>query len=247
MMQNQEECEYQGEIRDFQKRVAEVRRSLSAAMASGHIPEKIKSNIDELRCKERTLLEKLLPAYRIRQLDREDIGVEITPFLQDLEKYASDPENSEEELSETEMKLCLRLLDVESIPEEPEIPETGEDRQDVSRAEKSGRGVSRTGETAPESSGEDGRTAPECFLWLCVRGPGSAFAFGDDGTVWLYEQDRGQWRRRCRPILTEVFAENAVMESDSSCLIRNVDGGVDRIHYDRIENAEQITEARIFE
>lgn len=212
-------------VRDYQERVRAARVSLAACMASGVVPETLESTIDELRSEEGQLLRECLPEYRIRHLDREDIRAQVSPVtaslsgLAELQEKSGAVDGGEENLSEEEIRLCMRLADDSQIPEEPDIPEA--ENFDESRY--------------------------ECMFWLCARGEKSAFVFGDDGTVLLFEKDAGIWRCRKEPLLTECFAEAAVMESDSSCLIRNVDGGVDRISYERIETPEQMIGEKWYE
>lgn len=212
-------------IQDFQERVCSARKSLEACMATGVVPATVESMIDELRCEEEQLLLECLPEYRIQNLNREDIGAQVLPVtvnlaeLLELQNKSQAPDGGEENLSEAEIRLCRKLTDDSLIPEEADIPEAED--FDESRY--------------------------ECAFWLCARGEKSAFVFGDDGTVLLFEKDAGTWHCRREPLLKECFAEAAAMESDLSCLIRNVDGGVDRICYERIETPEQMTDARWYE
>lgn len=98
----------------------------------------------------------------------------------------------------------------------------------------------------PDADGFDaGRYNGETF-YGCVRGDVSAFVFGDEGDVLLFEKNQDRWQCREQPVLTSCFADGAVMESDSACLIKNLDGGVDRISYSRMDSAGKLAKAPLF-
>lgn len=127
---------------------------------------------------------------------------------------------AESDLSAQEKMLCEKLADGESGLDLPDIPDA-------------------VGFDAGNYEGET--------FYLCARSGETAFVFGDGGDVLLFEKNLGSWQCRIRPVLTECFADGAVMESSSSCLVRNLDGGVDRIAYRRMEDIRSLARAPLFE
>ncbi|MDD6221576.1 MAG: hypothetical protein PUB14_01950 [Lachnospiraceae bacterium] len=124
---------------------------------------------------------------------------------------------SEADLDEKTRILCARL----AKEEDPGMPEL------------------------PVVCGFDPADFDETFF-LCVKTDESAFVFGDEGDVLLFEKNEGQWDFRRKPLLSGCFVTGAVMESDSSCLVKNLDNGVDRIAYDRMDDAHRLAKVPLF-
>lgn len=85
----------------------------------------------------------------------------------------------------------------------------------------------------------------QAAAYLSVRNEETCFLFLDNGDVILFENNGG-WQYRKTPLLSNCFAENAIMESDHSCLVLNLDHGIDRITYHRIETREDLYELPLF-
>lgn len=88
-------------------------------------------------------------------------------------------------------------------------------------------------------------TAYSGSAYITAASTNTCFLFLDDGTVILFENNNG-WEYRKKPILDHVFPENAIIESDHSCLILNLDHGIDRISYHRLETAEDLYQLPLF-
>lgn len=91
----------------------------------------------------------------------------------------------------------------------------------------------------PEANGFSEDAYP-CMFYCIVRNEHTAFLFGDDGTVLLLEKDLGSWMCRKKPLFTDVLIQNAVMETDASCLVLSMDGQAVRLCYDRLCTGEDL-------
>ena len=205
-------------VSSFACRVAAVRRRLDCCMRTGIIPQELKNEIQELRDQEQTLLNQALPHYRKMHLNDPDCDIHA-----DIMKVAEslDPGRlQEDDLTERERKLCGKLKSESAGEKEPDIPDT-----------------QKPGLFDPDRYEET--------FWLCARNEETAFLFGDGGSVLLFEKNCGTWQCREKPILTDCLVQNAVMESSSSCLAVNLDGGVDRIRYQRMENEKQLEDSHL--
>ena len=72
------------------------------------------------------------------------------------------------------------------------------------------------------------------------------FVFTDEGSVYLQENNLGTWTCRPAPLFTDVLCDNGILESDSSCLIRDLDGGVQRLSYARIDTVEKLMKVKLY-
>ncbi len=119
-------------------------------------------------------------------------------------------ELAETDLTERERSFCQKIYEEEL--EETEIPEA-----DNFQEEKY-----------------------ECTFYACLRNDKTAFVFGDNGILLLFEYDEGKWACRTQPLMNDIFLENGRMESDHSCLLLNLDGQIERLSYDRLETIEDL-------
>lgn len=122
----------------------------------------------------------------------------------------------ESDLKEGEKELCRALLSAEP-PDEPQIPEDS------------------------QFCFDDYDGMPYLSLFHTHTG----FLFLDDGSVILFENNHG-WHYRKKPILTDCFAQNAVWETGSSCLILDLDSGIDRLSYRQIATADDLLALPLF-
>ena len=72
------------------------------------------------------------------------------------------------------------------------------------------------------------------------------FVFTDEGSVYLQENNLGTWTCRPAPLFTDVLCDNGILESDASCLIRDLDGGVQRLSYARIDTVEKLMKVKLY-
>lgn len=242
----------------FSRRVSHVRERLDACLRTGLIPDGLLQEMKCLKQEQKSLLTEALPRYRRLHLNdpERNLNVTVTPVTGSLEPGKL----AETDLTEGERTLCRRLAETEAGDEEPDIPDTTVcmDMKD-SQAEQEGdcpariAGVRNADTRDGHANREDGN--PDVFdseryeetFWLCVRNEQTAFLFGDGGSVLLFERNCGRWQCRREPILTGCLVQNAVMESDHSCLVENLDGGVERISYSRMETAEQLAAVSLYE
>ncbi len=247
----------------FSRRVSHVRERLDACLRTGLIPDDLLQEMKCLKQEQKNLLTEALPRYRRLHLNDPDrsLNVTVTPVTGSLEPGKL----AEADLTEGERTLCRRLAETEAGDEEPDIPDTTV-CMDMkgSQAEQEGDCPDRIADAGNADTGNvdtrDGCTDrkggnPDVFnpeqyeetFWLCVRNKQTAFLFGDGGSVLLFERNCGRWQCRREPVLTGCFVQNAVMESDHSCLVENLDGGVERISYSRMETAEQLAAVSLYE
>ncbi|MEE8807266.1 MAG: hypothetical protein SOI44_02470 [Lactimicrobium sp.] len=90
---------------------------------------------------------------------------------------------------------------------------------------------------------------PECHgnVIMTLQNDQVCFVFTDEGSVYLQEKNLGTWQCRPAPLFCDVLCDNGVLESDSSCLVRNLDGGVDRLCYARVDTVEQLMSVNLYE
>jgi hypothetical protein len=213
----------------FSRRVSHVRERLDACLRTGLIPDDLLQEMKCLKQEQKSLLTEALPRYRRLHLNdpERNLNVTVTPVTGSLEPGKL----AEADLTEGERTLCRRLAEMEAGDEEPDIPDTRDRHTDG-------------------KSGNPDVFDPEQYeetFWLCVRNEQTAFLFGDGGSVLLFERNCGRWQCRREPILTGCLVQNAVMESNHSCLVENLDGGVERISYSRMETAEQLAAVSLYE
>lgn len=205
------------EIRSFLEATEAVRKELDASLLSGTFPDSLRKRIAFLKEEEMRLMDRAAVFYRRETLNRRRISARLTPLVKDI-RHAD--ETDLPPLSKDAAAKLARDMDEGGAEDfgNPAVPG----------------GLA----TDPERYG--------CMFILCAAGDASAFLFGDDGTVRLMENNGG-WQIREEPVLTDCFAEDAVMETDSSCLILNLDHGVDRLSYPRITDGKDLFEVPLYE
>lgn len=205
--------EQRKQIRDFRQAVTLARAAFTKQLQDGLLSEDLLRRIDALQAREYQLLNAALPLARSRVLQTRDPGARLEPLVP---KAAALREAS---LTPAERALCEQLLRLDP-PGEPILPAP----------------VQGTGGAAASPADRSPQPAP----YLSVRNAQTCFLFREDGSVLLLENNDG-WECRRQPILQGCFAENALLESDSSCLLLNLDHGIDRLSYQRIAAAVDLS------
>lgn len=223
----------QNTIEQFKKELSAFRMEVSAARAqydqylqNGVIPAEFQQRLHSLTDQEQNLLTAALPFVRSRLLPVRDPEATLEALIP---KGAS---IDEETLSPETKALCHQLISKEP-PQELDIPSPADDRS------SSGIMHSDAGTVSLGISEDPG--AP----YMSIRNGHTCFLFLDDGAVVLLENNDG-WECRRKPLVHECFAENAIMESDHSCLILNLDHGIDRLSYQRLETAEDLYDLSLY-
>lgn len=243
------------DIAAFQEQASSLRSLFDRALETGSISSNLQEKIAVLKKEEQRLLITALPFVRRKLLQSRDPEALLTNLTS-----GSDPRSiSEADISPEEKELC-RYLIRQDPPDMPEIPDT---TTSFPLAPEH-RSTQETSDEAPDAI-ENGSAADENLPirdadpdisiynetlyngspYLTVRNDQTCFLFLEDGEVILFENNNG-WQCRRKPILENCFAENAVMESDHSCLVLNLDHGIDRISYARIETADDLYNLPLF-
>lgn len=237
--------DFQKKIKEYAAKTAFLRTKLTEGIESGKIPEELPGEVEALRREEEELLNAAVTIFRRKALNTKKIRAERMPLVKDISHLGE--ADLPEETAALSQKLVKSLEEGDSdaglfASVLPDIPKN----LVIGGLTVSG-GTADAGDTDEEDSGIIGIFGERfgCMPVLCARNEKAGFLFGDDGSLRLMENDGGFMLRE-DPVLTDCFAENAVMETDHSCLIVNLDHGIDRISYPRIESGYDLLQVPLY-
>lgn len=176
--------------------------------------------IAALQARGKVLLERALPRWRAEHLNDAWAESRYEPLLRSLSDWEKNGEAQIRPLSAREEELCRELARRQAAMEDPDLE-------------------------IPDAQGFD-PDAYACSFWFCAKNATTSFVFSDEGPVLLFECNEGQWMCRRDPVFSACLAEDALMESASSCLVRDVEGGVWRLSYARMESAGELSRAALY-
>lgn len=209
--------EYKKARNAFLLETARLRKTYLRALQTGSLDKSLADQISGLKKKEEALMAQAMIYYRARVLQKRPAGAVKTLLVKNLDFL------NEAGLNQNDKTLIQKMRDT--------MQQNGL---------LAGYGCLDLPEALPENPCLN-REEPDFTPILAVHNERSGFLFGDDGSVRLMENNEG-WAIRQAPILEECYVQNAVMQSDSSCLILNLDDQIEQIRYHRICSDKDLLE-----